>query len=279
MKKMNSAVLMTLLLSITFSFFATSCKKEEITSQSSVSPKVSCCETGVKRAQNTTTNPYESVGIYHNDLLAEVGLRIGTVANVSQTQRLQAIYDVELESGVALPDFQQFRTFQVSFSDRLTDPELWAPLQVEEAIKQGALSTRAGAYAKSLMGLFDDLAPSSTAAEFSDQVKRLESEVLGDASLNNVDRESILQALVIARYSFEYWSQAGADPNHSWHGVILNGGGPDYKEASIFLGKLRRAMVDVGAFFYALFSRDHWGTNVGFASEESAAWWDKKGGE
>lgn len=215
---------------------------------------------GEPKAYANPANPYEFVGVYHNEGLDAIQ-NSPRFPCVDPVQRFE-IFSEYLKA--KYPDLEPSYTDFGSVLDFATD---YVDLTPEDAIArltaQGLVSSAVAPKVHRMLELlWLHTEAGSTPVAFAKEMIKMESELLDRniAEYNALQEETetalLLASSALARYSYAYWYEAASTETNGWN-IVLDGGcgnnnpndGVWAKGGKNFLKRLRQAFVDTISFF------------------------------
>ncbi|MGP1515511.1 MAG: hypothetical protein ACTTJH_06070 [Bacteroidales bacterium] len=205
-------ILLTSLILAFLGFCFTACNQEEEVKD-------------LRKKGNSTENPFEYVGVEHNNLLDVFANQLRDSIHFSDWDiyRFDVANDDLNSSEYTFANFSaDMSTIDAVVPDFLySDPVVYRRFSNSEIVYSYMLRLR-----EILIGAINSEYP-LTPNEFTQSVCGIEDEVIGlysnTTDVNVVrDYACVLGALAIAKYSYLYWYSATFDKNHLWYKIVNN---------------------------------------------------------
>ena len=220
MRKLSIILVSVILLSL-------GCEKEtaKIEKQELLELDLKVQELGIAEEYNLETivhnpnNSYEAIGLLHNygcDLLTEKIKKLDLQKGFDNKAYCKEIYDMAKSMNM---EIQEGSLENIPFEQIVSKSDFIGDANLDQFVQEGLLSEN---LKKSIITLRETVLQCSTLEEMQSKVILLENEFLADGSLSESEKENILGACAIARYSSAYWVSEGIiDPSSKGDGLAI----------------------------------------------------------
>lgn len=170
--------------------------------------------------KNTVENPYEFVGVQHNEKLDLFAKHIGNSIYFSSedlyefNKQRDPKFDISMEDYEKDLDEQMELTYKFMFEDKNA---------LQEVVNSDVLNGYLLEFRDIMLNVLNN-SSDVTPSQFCERIFSLEKRIMNDEIFSKEEYQSdymvLMSAMSIARHSYAYWYSAYTQPTHPWYNMI-----------------------------------------------------------